>query len=275
MKRILFMIAVIAVFAFSSCAKTDGPQAENNDLAIQDAFLEQISAESDGMLDEIIQLNAAGIVTKSFWGARFLTGSVTITTRDSSSIRIITVDFGTTGNVGVDGKTRTGKLIAYFTRIQNLNAEQKLKYLDYKVDGYLFNGQMIKNITRQIDSNSQLAVISENIKVSFPDGEKSNQRVSNMTRLYKFGVPTTLEDNYIHTFGTISITNAKGLTQSKVILETNPLIFKVIPGEIIKGIVTNSYSDGRTIVINYGDGTIDNTATATNGTKTWSIKLKK
>lgn len=275
MKRILFLMAIMAVFAFSSCTKSVDPLTQKNDLAIQDSFLEQISAESDGMLTEILSYNAANVATKATWGERFLTGSVVITTRDSSSIRIVTVDFGTTGNVGVDGKNRTGKLVAYFTKIQSLNTEQKLKFLDYKVDGYLHNGQVIKNITKQIDSNSQLAVISENFKVVFPDGVKSNQRVSSMTRLYKFGAAGTQNDNYIYTFGTITLTNEKGISQNKVIPEATKLVFKVVPGEIVQGIATTTFSDGKKRIIDYGDGTVDNKATVSDGTKTWTIKLRK
>jgi hypothetical protein len=276
MKRVLFLMITMAVFAFSSCTKSVESLSENDDMAIKDAFLEQISSESDGILTEIIAFNtASAVATKAMWGERFLTGSVVITIRDSSSIRIITVDFGTIGNVGVDGKSRKGKLVAYITKTQSTNTEQKLKFLDYSVDGYLHNGQVIRNITRQIDSNSQQAVISENFKVVFPDGVKSNQRVSNMTRLYKFGVAGTQGDNYIHTFGTITLTNEKGVSQTKVIPEANKLIFKVDPGEIIKGIATTTFSDGKKRIIDYGDGTLDNKATVSDGTKTWTIKLKK
>jgi len=273
MKRLLFFVTAVILISASSCTKSD-QLSENNDLIIHDAFLEQISAESDGILGEIMQLTSFSPVTKAFWGEQFLTGTVTISMRDSSSIRIVTVDFGT-GNKGIDGKTRSGVLVAYIYANTKLNTDQKLKYQNFKVDGYLYNGQMTKNITRQVDSNSQQAVITEDFKVTFPDGIKFNQRVASMTRLYKFGDPKTLDDNTIQTFGTITLTNEKSATQTKKIAEATPLLFKAVPGEIVKGIATTTFGDGKVITIDYGDGTADNKATVSNGTKTWTITLKK
>ena len=280
MKKFFFPIVAFAMLLTFSCSKNAELPIENSEMIQEDAFMEQTSAETDGILGEMAQfigfsLNAPEVPTKGyFWGERFLTGSVTITMRDSSSVKIITVDFGTTGNVGIDGKTRTGKLVAYISG-SRLNNEQVLKYLDYKVNGFLYNGRMTKTITRQVDANSQVAVIAENIKVTFPDGVVFNQRVSNMTRTYKFGEPLVLDDNFINTFGTITITNSKRGTQSKQILESTPLVYKVVPGEIVKGIATTTFSDGKVVVIDYGDGTVDNKATVSNGTRTWTILLKK
>ncbi|EKD32649.1 MAG: hypothetical protein ACD_77C00021G0009 [uncultured bacterium] len=281
MKKIFFPVVAFAMLLTFSCSKNAELPTENSEMIQEDAFMEQTSAETDGILGEMTQfigfsLNAPEVPTKgSFWGERFLTGNVTITIRDSSSVKIITVDFGTTGNVGIDGKTRTGKLIAYISSSGRLFSEQVLRYLDYKVNGFLYNGRMTKTITRQVDANSQVAVIAENIKVTFPDGVVFNQRVSNMTRTYIFGEPFVLDDNFIDTFGTITITNSKRGTQSKQILESTPLVYKVVPGEIVKGIATTTFSDGKVNVIDYGDGTVDNKATVSNGTRTWTILLKK
>jgi hypothetical protein len=89
------------------------------------------------------------------------------------------------------------------------------------------------------------------------------------------GEAGTLEDNFIKTFGTISITNELGAVYTKTIAETTPLMFKVIPGEIVSGIAKITQRNGRNISMDYGDGTVDNTATLTDGTKTWTIQLRR
>lgn len=43
----------------------------------------------------------------------------------------------------------------------------------------------------------------------------------------------------------------------------------------MQGKATMTYSTGKVITIDYGDGTADNTATLSDGTKTWTITLKK
>ena len=96
-----------------------------------------------------------------------------------------------------------------------------------------------------------------------------------MTRVIINGEAATLEDNFVKTFGTISVTNEQGAVYTKTIAEATPLMFKVIPGEIVSGIAKITQRNGRNITADYGDGTVDNTATLTDGTKTWTIQLRK
>ena len=276
-KTILSAIAIIAI-CFASCSKSDTlPEQQavlDNEVLAQEASVELMSAESDGILDEIFNLNIINAPTKGVWGGRLLTGNVEITMRDSASIKIITVDFGD-GNTGKDGKVRSGKLISYFTFKDGKYMEQKMKYVNYKVNGYLHEGYMQKSITREVDTRTQIAIVKEDIKITFPDGTKSNHRIADMTRTYKHGDLNTNTDNIIETYGTVSFTNIKNVTSSKVIKETEKLIYKVVPGEIVQGKATMTYSTGKVITIDYGDGTADNTATLSDGTKTWTITLKK
>ncbi|PKP42702.1 MAG: hypothetical protein CVT93_03165 [Bacteroidetes bacterium HGW-Bacteroidetes-10] len=274
MKKLLFLISFVLFFAVS-CDKAETQFADDNDMMTQDAVIEQVSAESNGILDEIISFGMLGVQTKAIWGERFLSEGVILTVKDSASIRIVTVDFGTTGVKGADGKVRSGKLVGYFSVTDKTNFQQKLRYVGYKIDGYQYSGEVIRVITRQIDLHTQQAVITENVKVVFPDGVKFVTRVANMTRVIMHGEVGTLEDNFIKTFGTISITNELGAVYTKTIAETTPLMFKVIPGEIVSGIAKITQRNGRNISMDYGDGTVDNTATLTDGTKTWTIQLRR
>lgn len=71
MKKLLFLISFALIFAVS-CDKAETPLAENSDLMTQDAVIEQVSAESNGILDEIISFGMFGAQTKAIWGERFL-----------------------------------------------------------------------------------------------------------------------------------------------------------------------------------------------------------
>lgn len=274
MKALLFFISFALILAVS-CDKSETKLTDSNELITQDAVIEQVSAESNGILDEIISFGMFGVQTKAIWGERFLSDGVTLSVRDSASIRIVTVDFGANGVKGADGKVRSGKLIGYFSSTDKINFQQKLRYIDYRIDGYQYSGELIRVITRQIDVQTQQAVITENIKVVFPDGVKFVTRVANMTRGIMNRETGTLEDNFVKTFGTVSITNEQGAVYTKTIAEATPLSFKVIPGEIVSGVAKITQRNGRNITVNYGDGNVDNTATLTDGTKTWTIQLRK
>lgn len=275
MKKFIYILTS-ALLILTSCSKESIEKLPNVDeIAKQDALLEVASANADGIFEEILKINSAGPFTKGIWGERYLTGSVTITVRDSAGVRIFLVDFGTAGNVGLDGKTRKGKLIAYIVNNGRTGSEQKIKYLDFIEDGNLFSGFVTRKITRDIDARTQEAVITENFKVTAPDGIKFIIRVASLNRVIKMGDPATREDDVIETYGTATVTNEQNKSRSRIIEQSNPLVFKVSASEIVKGVVKTTLPDGKVITTDYGDGTVDNTATVTDGERTWTIKLKR
>lgn len=275
MKKFIFSVAALALLILSSCTKEEMVTDNKDELLKQDSFVEVTSASTDAIFAEILRMNASYPATKAIWGEKYLTGTVTITIRDSSGVRIFLVDFGNAGNTGPDGKVRKGKLAAYIVNNGKTGSEQKIKYIDFVEDGYLFNGWVGRTITRDVDANTQQAVITEDFKVTIPDGTKFTKRVSSLNRLIKGGVATTKDDDTIETYGTTTITNEKNETRTRTVEATTPLIFKVSASEIVKGVAKTTFADGKYVSIDYGDGTVDNTATATNGTKTWTITLKK
>ncbi len=277
MNKNLFALISFAGLLFMSCTKDIQIPADENDLLKDEALIDEMIVENDGMLDEIsnklIIISSAPVDTKAFIGQRFLTGNVIITIRDSSGVKIATVDFGT-GETGTDGKIRSGKLIASFQRPVAGTATYKLRYDNFKVNGYLFSGGHVRSITREIAETSQTAIVNEDVTITSPQGS-SVHRISNMTRVYFFGLPSTLADNTIESFGEMSVTNSQNKSLTKTISENNKLIYKVIPGEIVKGIVYIISSVKGNLSIDYGDGTVDNKATVSNGTESWTITLKK
>ncbi len=274
MKKSIFLIAAFAILILSSCTKEELVSENKDEMLKQDSYIEVTSASTDAILGEILRMNASYPATKAIWGERFLTGSVTITIRDSSGVRIFLVDFGA-GNTGPDGKVRKGKLAAYIVNNGKTGSEQKIKYIDFVEDGYMFSGWVERTITRDVDANTQQAVITEDFKVTIPDGTKYTKRVANLNRLIKMGDLATKDDDTIETYGTATITNEKSESRTRTIEATTPLIFKVSASEIVKGIAKTTFHDGKIHTVDYGDGTVDNTATVSNGTKTWTITLKK
>lgn len=278
MNKKLLLISLFTGLLFSSCTKELQIPKYDSDLINKEAQIDQMVVENDGMLDEIsskLSLILLGSPdTKAVFGQRFLTGNVIITIRDSSGVKIVTVDFGN-GETGTDGKIRSGKLIASFKRPTSGTTEYKLRYDKFKVDGYLFAGGHTRTITRQAQETSQTALVIEEVIITNPDGNSSVHRLSNMTRTYFFGTAGVLTDNTIESFGTVNVTNSQNESLTKTITESNKLLFKVVPGEIVKGVVTIVSTKKGTITIDYGDGTVDNKATVTKGTDTWTITLKK
>ncbi|MDP3451328.1 MAG: hypothetical protein Q8R90_00110 [Bacteroidales bacterium] len=274
MKKSIFLIAAFAILILSSCTKEEQVFGNKDEMLKQDSYIEVTSASTDAILGEILRMNASYPATKAIWGERFLTGTVTITIRDSSGVRIFLVDFGT-GNTGPDGKVRKGKLAAYIVNNGKTGSEQKIKYIDFVEDGYMFSGWVGRTITRDIDAKTQQALITEDFKVTIPDGTKFTKRVATLNRLIKMGDLATKDDDIIECYGTITVTNEKNESRTRVIDAATPLIFNVSASEIVKGIAKTTFPDGKTLTIDYGDGTVDNTATVSDGTKTWTITLKK
>ena len=139
MKKFIFSVAAFTLLILSSCTKEELVSENKDEMLKQDSFIEVTSASTDAILAEILKMNASYPATKAIWGEKYLTGTVTITIRDSSGVRIFLVDFGAAGNTGPDGKLRKGQLAAYIVNNGKTGSEQKVKYIDFVEDGYLFN----------------------------------------------------------------------------------------------------------------------------------------
>ena len=163
---------LVAALVFTSCKKkTEEAQPENpaqtdteQATATDNNLAENTAADIESMGSQVAENNTLSTFRTS--GVAYAEGlAASPCANVTISGQIITVDFGTTGCVGLDGRVRTGKLIYNFSasspataiRYRNPGFSMSVSSQNYVVDGYQVN------ITNKIVTNTTPNTISPNI----------------------------------------------------------------------------------------------------------------
>lgn len=270
----LFLAISLIVFGFSSCEKESLSVSDDEaTLSLQETQAEEATADIDILVDEAIDLNASQLKSASLANAFYLTDCPIITINKNASPQVITIDFGTSCT-GKDGKVRSGKIIVMSDSFATFPSVRDKSFENYTVDGKKIEGTITKTISKDQENNIRTAVISENITITFPDGEGIAKRVANLTRQYQRNTLLNRNDNQIVSWGTVEFTRVSGVKVTKTILATDPLVFKMECHHIVSGTVSVETSNNRSWSIDYGDGECDNIAILTIGDKTKEIKIR-
>ncbi len=263
----LFVAGVLSFFTVS-CDKNDtvDQQTEEATTVVTDENTTNVDAsETDAIIDESFTL-AASTQLRSATIADTLTylnaGCPTITLDTISATKILTIDFGSSCT-GKDGKVRSGKIIVKSSSFSKTNVARRITFDKYTVDNKQIAGSIYKVITYKLSGNRQ-AVVKDSLTFTFP-GKGTATRYSDQTRVYAY--------NQMKTWGTVQFTGVKGNTVTKTVDAATPLVYKMLCRHIVSGIQVITFNNKKTVTIDYGDGTCDRKAIATDGTKTWEIKL--
>ena len=275
MKQLKLFIAMSLMFiGFNSCQKEDLAAADDEaTLSLHETQAEEATADIDVLVDEAIDLNAAQLKSASLAGAFYLTDCPVITVNKNANPQVITIDFGTSCT-GKDGKVRSGKIIVTSSSFTTFPSVRDKSFDNYTVDGKKVEGTITKTISKDQENNIRTAVISENITITFPNGEGTAQRVANITRQYQRNALLNRNDNQIVSWGTVEFTRRSGVKVTKTITSTDPLVFKMECHHIVSGTVSVVTSNNRSWTINYGNGGCDNLATLIIGDKTKEIRIR-
>lgn len=273
MKQLKLVVLVsVLVLGAVSCQNDETEIQMSNDQIDQEVVAENLMIELDEMTDEGIEIQLGKL--KSGNSDRiFLSDDCPVITYDKiSNPRKITLDFGT-GCVGRDDKTRSGKIIITCTAFENLSVTRDKTFENFTVDGKKIEGKISKKITLNREDLSRLADIEEDITVTFDDNTTLTRK-ANLTREHLFGMPAVRMDDETKTWGEVITKRASGVTITKTIEESTPLLFKASCRQIVSGIAT--FTNGNTTwTIDYGTGECDNTATITRDGETRTVKIRK
>jgi len=273
MKQLKFAVITAAMFLSAiSCQKEETEIQMSNSEAEQEVIAENLFAEIDALTEEAvdIQLNwlKSGNASESY-----LVDDCPVVTYDKTSTpRKIVLDYGT-GCVGKDEKTRSGKIIITSTAFENLSVKREKTFDNFYVEGKKIEGKISKTVTFSREDRTRVAEVKEDVTVTFED-KTSLTRKAILTREHFLGVPAVKMDDETKTWGEVITKRASGVTISKTIEETTPLLFKASCRQIVNGIVTITNGDSSW-TIDYGKGECDNTATITRNGETKTVKLKK
>jgi hypothetical protein len=199
--------------------------------------------------------------------------SVTITLDDPESNnfpKVVTIDFGTTGFVGRRGNTMKGKIIVTVNKSVDGNFSKTYTY-----DNFSINENQLKGVKSEAFNGTDTWYYSEKDTIIYADGKTE---ISNQERTHKMidynQTPFIYSDDTYSITGKANGINKEGKAYTIQIDDTNPIVVFTGYNYFIKGSLTIT-SEGRTVVVDYGDGTKDSLATWTMDGKTQEIDLSK
>lgn len=274
MKTTTYILGLaLMALTISSCDRRDDNTPDST-MVVQENESAEYAVEVDAIADEAYDAAQADALKSAAVTANYITDCAILTLDMTETTKVLTIDFGT-GCVGEDGRTRTGKIIITTESFTETNFQRTFSFNNYTVNGNAVAGNITKTITNNIDANSRLADISENITITLANNKGTLTRTAELVRLYEFGTLGLVSDNKFTTWGETIFTNAQGNTMTKYVDEATPLIYKTTCRQVISGIMELDFGNDNVWSVNFGDGTCDNLATASNGENSWVIRLRK
>lgn len=274
MKKLNYwFFAGITLLAMVSCDKTsDTLTAEeqlNTQLVINEQLADNAGTETDAIVEEsyLAGTNTLRSASTTLTGTDFVSDCAVIAV--DTIAKTMSVDFGTSGCVGKDGKVRTGKIVV--TTTSKFYQNRTIHFVDYTVNGKLMKGIITKTFTARLPKVK--AVINEELTILFPNKTDSVYRKADLTRVYDYNRLATVRDDKVYTWGTAQFTHITGIKSTKTIPEKTPLVYSVAAKEIVSGIQLVNRNN-KTFTTDFGNGIADGLATVTDGDKTWIIRLK-
>ena len=273
MKKLSFVaLATAILLGAGSCQKLETLVTTSIDQVDQEVVAENLLVELDEITDEGIDMKLSELKSGTVERMYLNDDCPLITFDKESTPQKMVIDFGDEC-VGKDEKTRSGKIIITSSAFENLSFERVKTFENFMVDSEKVEGTITKKITFNDEELTRVAVIVEDVSVTFEDNTTFTRK-GNLTREHSFGIPGVRADDVTTTWGDVVTKRANGATITKTIDEATPLLYRVLCRQIVSGIVTFSNGDS-TWTIDYGNGDCDNTATVTRDGETRMVKLRK
>ncbi len=277
-KTILILPAIILALGIMSCernksmnADIDIAESEVLGLTLAEASAEDVhsvSMEPPGTF-RMFGMMGGGMVYRM----HHLSGCADVTESGEEYPREIIIDFGE-GCEDWRGNIKTGKIIIEISDdMKNEGATRKVTYENYTVRGNEISGsRTVVNMGKNEDGNWEIESQSDMSINRVEEGVTIN-RSSNATREWLTGFETAEKsDDSFKITGTGSITQDDNVTFNRQIIV--PLLVDRSCRYILSGQVELTNEEGS-MLIDFGDGTCDNTATVTKDGVTEEIDLTK
>ena len=280
-KTLWISVLALSLFALAGCEKNVDTSAQDQ-LEAQDS---QTSSEADGeaeayfndVFDDVMGVNEeVGVGGTGIFGRPTNCPVVTVTrlTPGAAFPVRITMDFGTTGCVGRDGRTRKGKIISTYTnRLIVPGAIANTVF-----DGYYVDSTKVEGIHKITNTGSgqignppafQYTVTVTDGKLSRPSGNfiewNSNKVITQVEGMITSAPVDDIFRIEGSSRGRVSRNGRISLFETNV---TEPLMKKFTCRWIVKGKIRTirisaSLPNAWIAVLDFGTGTCDNLATVT------------
>lgn len=252
----LTLLALLA-FAFAACQRENTAEEETRATTTTEDVSQSestIDATTEA-IDELIN------------GDNKTAGCATVTASGTTFPITITIDFGTTGCVGLDGRTRKGSVTAVLSdSMRKAGSVRTITFSNYQVSNV--SGTQFVTIAGThtltnnglVNGNPSFTATMTNGNLTFPDGTTRTWNATRTrTQTAGYGTATRADDVFSWT-GTATGTNRYGIAYTATI--TTALEKAVACAWIGKGVVEVT-SGTRTRTIDYGTGTCDDQAVVT------------
>ncbi|MBN2609939.1 MAG: hypothetical protein JXB00_00110 [Bacteroidales bacterium] len=266
--------ALLGLMMVISCDKlNDNISGEDIEIAEDEAFADLVFED---LMNEIDAVEAG--ITKSTENE----GCATITTTVVDTVWTITIDYGdgceqliqNRFGVTVDTIVRKGKVIIE----RKGRYLQKGSYRTVTLLGYSVNGMQIEGTrtveNKGLDENNHMwfSIILQNGKITTPDGiEITRNSERERHWVAGAGTPSILDDEY-KVWGTVTGNTASGEAYSCTTIDS--LYIKLVCRLITGGKVEIAVGDREPVVLDYGNGECDATATLTRDGESKQITLR-
>lgn len=253
----VFLLAILFVFVFASCEKTD--IATNQELLEETAFAENVFAQLSSDIDDALPIDGISSGRGIFKGFGFGFGKCMTRTVDSPDDtnfpKTITIEYDDECTSGFNEVVKSGKIIITLTGNPREEGSQRIvTFEDFTINGNQIQGTK----TYTYNGNRQFTCTLENGQIITRNGDII-LRESTKTRTLVAGEETDdRSDDVYEVTGMVLGEISDGTSYKKEIIES--LVLSKDCFWITKGIVETTLGDAVTTV-NFGDGTCDNLAT--------------
>lgn len=256
--KLLSALSLAGIILLSSCSSdteqtantTNGEKASESENLIQDAVA-TANDGLDGTVDGISngRIQACGTIS------------------NDATAKVLTIDFGTTGCQGADGRTRKGKIaILYVGTVPQTSVSRTITFTNYSVNNYSINGSITQsNFQRPSAGSYSFSLSASNVTLVLSDGKTYS--ISQLTRTFSTnaGALQDLTDDVTTIIGTSTQTSATGNITTVNI--TSPITIKgscTTTGFYYPASGTYDVVDGKvTYTIDWGTGTCDKSISIT------------
>ena len=278
-------LALVMGVTFTSCQTADlNAPVETPTLGTKGTIATTVSSETKvaSMSQEVITSAAeympnfdAGSYSVKSMGLQKVSrkNSVIVTIDDPESEvypKVVTIDFGTEGFIGRRGNVIKGKIIVTVNKLSNTTFSKTYTY-----DNYSINGNVIKGYKSESCNGVDTWYYTERDTVISVSGKMVVRNSERVHKLIDYNqTPFNFSDDTYSITGVADGINEEGKAYTMKVDAENPLIINTGYVYFIKGKLTLS-SEGKTAVVDYGDGTKDSLATITIDGVTTDLDMSK
>lgn len=287
MRAMISIVSLFAISAFvSSCNKTTDPiSGEVVQTASTDATTNAQTSDAEDIASS--QLNVtdpAGRVAAGFDDDRLKCATITRTPNGDKTSGSMTIDFGTTGCKDSKGNTRKGKITVSWTggRWFNPGATHTVTFNGYSINDVKFNdtdSRVVTNVSTTASPLTFNVVATHNM--TWPDATVASISIHHTRQWIRSN--TVTEDKFIISQTTGAANAASGTNRhgkSYSVQITTPLEFSrscAISNKVfkpVKGVRVITFDTNKTVTIDYGSGTCDNSFTVSVNGHTRTVTCK-